>query len=223
MGDARIPTVSGTHLSHDALVAEQAEGSSYELRSLAPDQIELRNRLGAGARYDSDRAPREALTLARRGTAYFLRKLQELSDAELDDESAIPGRSRRYVVAEVGYQARWMAEAVEAVRVQSTAPQISEAGHRAQLERGESLPSRALRYLAWHATTHLNVEWRDLGDDDWDREIEVSGRTMNFRDSVWGRAELIWQRAIDLRNGGLWRDVPPEVRTRIAPELLHER
>lgn len=223
MGGASIPTTPALHPSLDELVFEQADQTSYELRSLAPDQIELRKRLGAGARYDSDGAPHEALTLARRGTAYFLRKLQELSDANLDENSAIPTRSRRYVVAEAGYQARWMAEAIEAVRVRSTVPQVSEAGRRAQLERAESLPSRALRYLAWHATTHLNVEWRDLGDEDWDREIEMVGRAMRIRDSVWARAELIWQRAIDLRNGGSLRDVPSEVRSRIAPELEHER
>jgi maleylpyruvate isomerase len=54
----------------------------------------LRERQGAGARYDSPIAPARDLLWARRGTAYFARKLNELSDSELDAPSRVAGWSR---------------------------------------------------------------------------------------------------------------------------------
>ena len=76
----------------------------------------LRARQGAGARYDAASAPAEDLLLARRGTAYFARKLGELSDAELDAPSLREDVRRRALIAQVGYHARALALAVAAAR-----------------------------------------------------------------------------------------------------------
>ncbi|MDN3722663.1 maleylpyruvate isomerase N-terminal domain-containing protein [Roseibium salinum] len=76
----------------------------------------LKLRQGSGARYDAAGAPARSLDWARRGTAYFARLLNDLSDAELDAPSALPGQSRRHVIARVGYQARLLGEAIAWVR-----------------------------------------------------------------------------------------------------------
>ncbi|HET7782728.1 MAG TPA: maleylpyruvate isomerase N-terminal domain-containing protein, partial [Arthrobacter sp.] len=67
------------------------------------------------ARHDqaTDPALLEALLQARRGTAFFARKLNELSDAELDGGTLLPGWTRRHVVAHVGYNARAIARLIE--------------------------------------------------------------------------------------------------------------
>src|SRR5277367_5455137 len=54
----------------------------------------LRERQGAGARYDAPTAPAADLLLARRGTAYFARQLNALSDIELDGPSALAKQTR---------------------------------------------------------------------------------------------------------------------------------
>src|SRR5690606_37166878 len=68
----------------------------------------------------TDPGLRAALLLARRGQAYFSRKLNELRKDELDAPSLVPGWTRRHVVAQVGYNARaltrlteWAATGVE--------------------------------------------------------------------------------------------------------------
>jgi hypothetical protein len=77
----------------------------------------LRVRQGSGARYDADGAPALELTLARRGTAYFARLLNNLRDAELYQPSAVPGWNRAHVVAAVAYHAKDITRIVEAARL----------------------------------------------------------------------------------------------------------
>ncbi|WP_440589840.1 maleylpyruvate isomerase N-terminal domain-containing protein [Pseudarthrobacter phenanthrenivorans] len=51
------------------------------------------------ARHDQTTDPvlLDGLLQARRGTAFFARKLNELTDADLDGDSLLPGWSRRHV------------------------------------------------------------------------------------------------------------------------------
>jgi maleylpyruvate isomerase len=72
----------------------------------------LRKRQGSGARYDASSAPARELDWARRGTAYFARLLNPLSDGDLDAPSAVQGFSRRHIVAHIGYHARVLSEIV---------------------------------------------------------------------------------------------------------------
>ena len=60
----------------------------------------------------TDPGLQEELLQARRGTAFFARKLNELTDAELDGDSLLPGWTRRHVTAHVGYNARAIARLV---------------------------------------------------------------------------------------------------------------
>ena len=53
------------------------------------------------------------LATVRQGTAFFGRNLDELSDAELDGDSLLPGWTRRHVVAHIGYNARAISRLIE--------------------------------------------------------------------------------------------------------------
>lgn len=172
----------------------------------------LRERLGKGARYDAAAAPARELAWARRGTAYFARKLNELTDDALDGPSLIPGQSRRHIAALVGYQARWLALAIEEART-GTAVEIPDiAGQADQIALGATLPTRALRNLFDHAEIHLNVEWRDLTDADWEKSVrDLDGDMVPVRDTAWQRARAIWVHAVDLDNGGSFVDFPADV------------
>ena len=117
-------------------------------------QDALRVRQGAGARYDADAAPHDDLLAARRNTAHFARVLNELHDSDLTD-------ARRRVIAEVSYDARAAATALEHLG-DTTEPYPLEQ----HIARGITLPARALRALFQHSEIHLNVTWRDLTDGD---------------------------------------------------------
>lgn len=179
----------------------------------------LRARQGAGARYDAAVAPATELGWARRGTAYFARKLRELPDEALLGPSLLPGWTRAHVVAHVGYNARALARFVESARTGAEVPMYESAEARAtEIELGATLPARALRNLFDHAEVHLNVEWRDLTDAQWD--AVVGG--VAVRDTPWMRAREVWIHAVDLDNGGSFLDFPADLLDRLLPELAAE-
>lgn len=171
-------------------------------------RAELRARQGAGARYDADTAPHDDLLLARRGTAYFARKLNELSDVDMDGPSAIEGTSRRKIIAQMSLEARQLALALKALHAPLIADELE---WRPDLALATTLPDRALRHLFEHAVKHLDVEWRDLPADLWEAAVVFDGFRGMTRDTALWRAKKIWQAALDLRNGARRVDIPKEL------------
>ena len=191
---------------------------------LEAERAALRQRQGAGARYDAANAPVRELSWARRGTAYFARLLNTLSDADLDAPSAIEGVPRREIVAHVGYHARALGEIIAWARQH---PGLS-LPVKASLETGDirrkaTQPARALRNLFAHAEIHLNVEWRDLDETQWDAVAEdAGGKRFAIRETPRMRARVIWLHALDLDAGGRLADVPPGLAEHMA-QLLPAR
>lgn len=178
-----------------------------------------------GARSDNVDDPELAasLLLARRGTAFFARKLNELSDAELNEPSLLPGWSRRHLVAHVGYNARalthlteWAASGVE------TPMYATPETRNEEIEYGATLSPLALRNLSDHAIVHLNVEWRDLPKEAWSHTVRTAqGRSVPVSETAWMRAREVWLHAIDLGNGASFDDLPAEFIDRLLPEVVN--
>lgn len=183
------------------------------MTSLDTGRAKLRERQGVGARYDAPGAPHEDLLLARRGTAYFARLLNNLDDAELDAPSAHAAASRRVIVAAIGLQARHMAEAVGWCRGEDTAPfSLGLDLDPDNVALAATLPACALRNLFTHAEVHLNVEWRDMTDADWERTVSAKdGSLLSLRALPILRARSLWQAAFDLRSGARRADLPPGI------------
>lgn len=176
--------------------------------SLQAARAALRGRQGLGARYDAPGAPARELDWVRRGTAYFARKLNELSDAELNGESRVPGWTRRHVIACVAYHARMLTRVIETARTGVVVSLYETPAQREEeIEDGATLPAGALRHLVAHADVHLNVEWRDLQTADWDRALPFRDPA-TARATPWMRARQVWLRALDLGNGADPRDFP---------------
>lgn len=186
--------------------------------SLEEARRALRERQGMGARYDCEDAPALDLSLARLGTAYFARKLNELTDAQLDMPSRVPRWSRRHLIADICYQARRLARLVEAARQGRTEERLDEP--EAQIEDvdfGASLPARALRNLFYHAQIHLNVEWRDLDAAGWRASVRsLRGDVVAISQTPMIRAEAIWIAAVNLGNGASARDFPQALVRRLG-------
>ncbi|MFP3460938.1 maleylpyruvate isomerase family mycothiol-dependent enzyme [Arthrobacter globiformis] len=175
------------------------------------------------ARHDraTDPGLQEELLQARRGTAFFARKLNELTDAELDGGSLLPGWTRRHVVAHVGYNARAIARLVEwaATGVETPMyPSVAVRDH--EIDFGATLPPIALRNLFDHSAVHLSVEWRDLPDRDWANEVKtIQGRTVPASETVWMRTREVWIHAVDLGNGAAFADIPEAVLERLLRDI----
>lgn len=167
------------------------------------------------ARHDQVDDPRLAASLltARRGTAYFARKLAELKDDDFDAPSLVPGWTRRHIIAHVGYNARALTRLLEWAATGVENPMYASAEQRLQeIEAGATLKPMALRHLVSHSNVHLNVEWRDLSPAAWQTQVRTAqGRTVPASETAWMRSREVWIHAVDLNNGGSFTDFPPDV------------
>jgi maleylpyruvate isomerase len=170
--------------------------------------------MGARTDHVSDPGLAAQLLLARRGQAFFARKLNELRDEEFAAPSRMPGWSRAHVIAHVGYHARAIARLIEGAAAGVEARMYdSPQQHAEEVSFGATLPVEALRNLVAHAAVHLDVEWRDLPEDAWPRPVVLDdGSVVAASETVRVRAREVWLRALDLRNGADITDLPAEIR-----------
>lgn len=175
------------------------------------------------ARHDQTTDPRlqEQLLQARRGTAFFARKLNELADTELDSGSLLPGWTRRHIVAHVGYNARAIARLIEWAATGVETPMYpSPEARNHEIEFGATLSPIALRNLFDHSAVHLNVEWRDLPADAWHHKVKTAqGRIVPAEETVWMRTREVWMHAVDLNNGATFSDIPAPVLERLLEDI----
>lgn len=190
------------------------------MNGLDQARADLRARQGSGARHDAPDAPAADLALARLGTAFFARKLNELTDDALYHPSAVAGWSRAHVVCDVAYHARAISRQVEAATAGLAVPPFCELAD--ELELGATLPPRALRHLFDHTAIHLNVVWRDLPAAGWQAVgAGKAGALRPLSNTPREQAHRLWTRAIHLGNGARPRDLPAEFRP-IGPFDLQE-
>lgn len=163
----------------------------------------------------------EGLLQARRGTAFFARKLNELTDADLDGDSLLPGWTRRHVTAHIGYNARAIARLIEWASTGIETPMYASTEARdREISFGATLPPIALRNLFDHSAVHLNVEWRDLPAEAWHHKVTTAqGRTVPAEETVWMRTREVWTHAVDLDNGATFNDIPAPVLERLLKDI----
>jgi maleylpyruvate isomerase len=180
--------------------------------SLDEARGELRARQGAGARYDAASASARELDWARRGTAYFTRLLNGLDEGQLDDASEIAGVPRRRIVAYIGLEGRLLAELVGRAALPQPEASAGPIPGVDALRSAVSLPTHALRNLFNHSAVHLDVEWRDLDEAQWQASVKCpTGENVVIAQTPLLRAISIWQAAGRLRVGARSGDVPIEL------------
>jgi len=170
----------------------------------------------------TDEELKAQLLLVRRGTAFWSRKVNELTDEELDGPSLLDGWSRRHVIAHVGYNARALTRLVQWATTGVETPMYSSpAARNEEIAYGATLPARALRHLNDHASVSLNVEWRDTPEAAWGHEVRTAqGRTVPATETLWMRNREVWIHAVDLDNGARFSDVPAEVLSRLLSDIV---
>jgi maleylpyruvate isomerase len=170
----------------------------------------------------TDPAITASLLLARRGQAYFSRRLNDLADADFDGPSLLAGWDRRHLIAHVGLNARAVTRLVEWAATGVETPMYSSPTARnEEIEFSATLPTQALRNLSDHAAIHLTVEWRDLPEEAWDHEVRTAqGRIVPVSETVWMRTREVWIHAVDLGNGGRFEDFPPELLDALLADVL---
>lgn len=174
-------------------------------------------------RHDLTTSPdlKSDLLTARRGTAFYSRHLENIDDTALDDESLLPGWSRRKLVAHVGYNARALTRLVHWANTGVETPMYESQDERnREINLGATLPAHALRHLHAHAAISLNVEWRDTPDAAWTNTVRTAqGRWIPLTKTVWMRIREVWIHAIDLASGAQFSDIPTDTLARLLRDI----
>ncbi|WP_181725412.1 maleylpyruvate isomerase family mycothiol-dependent enzyme [Nocardia gipuzkoensis] len=164
----------------------------------------------------------ERLLVARRGTAYFSQRLAELTDPDLDAPTALPGWTRRRLVAHVGYNAAALCRLLDWAATGVETPMYASSEQRAQeIAEGATLGAAALRNLFAHTVARLDEKWRHLPGAAWQAPVRTAqGRTVPAAETAWMRTREVWIHAVDLGNGGRFGDFPPVVLDSLLTDIV---
>ena len=161
------------------------------------------------------------LTTVRGGTEFFGRKLDEVSDAELDGDSLLPEWTRRHVVAHIGYNARAIARLIEWAGTGVETPMYESAEARNnEIAHGVALVPFELRDLYNLSAMQLHEAWRELPAMSWSHLVKAAlGRIVPASETVWMRTREVWVYGVDLNNGASFDDIPVDVLERILGDI----
>jgi maleylpyruvate isomerase len=161
------------------------------------------------------------LLLARRATAFFAHELNGLSNVDLDEDSLLPGWTRRHVIAHIAHNARGIVRLVTWARTGVETPMYaSNAARDRDIAEGAELDRNALRTLFDVSTVQLDAAWRRLPPEAWSNTVRTpSGREIPVSETVWMRNQELWVHTIDLATGAAFDDVPAEILERLLTNI----
>ncbi|KXO88475.1 maleylpyruvate isomerase [Tsukamurella pulmonis] len=164
----------------------------------------------------------DQLLIARRGTAHFARHLGGLTDAELDEPSALPGWSRRHLLAHVGYNAIALCRLMDWAVTGTRTPMYESAEQRArEIAEGATVNAGALRNLFDHSVARLDEKWRNAPPAAWSATVQTAqGRLVPAAETVWMRTREVWIHSVDLGTDARFADFPAEVCTTLIDDVV---
>ncbi len=147
------------------------------------------------------------------GTALLLRRLDELSDDELDAPTALEGWTRRHLLVHVGFNAQALSRLAAWARTGVRTPMYDSADQRAaEIEDGARWEPAQLRLFVVETARTLAADLAALPDDAWQREVVTAqGRTVPATEIPWMRTREVVVHAVDFSVGVDFDDVPDDV------------
>jgi maleylpyruvate isomerase len=156
------------------------------------------------------------------GTGLFLGVVDRLTDDQLSAPTALPGWTRRHVVAHVHRNAEalrrllgWAATGVEN-RMYASPGQRD-----ADIQATAGLPADELRALVHRSAGDLAADMDALPEAAWQHMvITAQGRTVPASEIPWMRVREVTVHAIDLEHGVGFADLPDELNAALAADAL---
>ncbi|WP_197379569.1 maleylpyruvate isomerase family mycothiol-dependent enzyme [Mycolicibacterium mengxianglii] len=164
----------------------------------------------------------ERLQIVRHGTSYFAQQLAELSDADLDDETLLPGWTRRHLIAHVSYNAAALCRLMDWALTGTETPMYASPEHRNQeIDEGATLNGGALRNLYDHTAARLDRKWCNFPPEAWFSEVRTAqGRTVPASETLWIRTREIWIHTVDLDGNRRYTDFPGIVLDSLLSDIV---
>ena len=169
--------------------------------------------------------PEQALAWMHDGTRRLLGDVAGLSDEAFDGPTALPGWSRRFLIAHLAANADALRNLVFWARTGEerrmyTSPEQREA----DIAAGAKLPA-ALRTWITSSSQALAADLGELGDGPaWEATvITAQGLRRSASEIPWMRCREVWIHAVDLRAGTAWGDLPADFLTALLDDVTSRR
>ena len=159
------------------------------------------------------------------GTALLLQQLEQLGDSDLDGPSALPGWTRRHLVAHLHFNAcalirlaSWADTGLEN-RMYSSPDQRA-----AEIVEGSRWDARSLRAAVSESASDLAKALDALSDRAWSAPVlTAQGRTVLASEIPWMRAREVMVHAVDLNTGVSFADLPGDFTLALLVEVVRKR
>jgi uncharacterized protein (TIGR03083 family) len=168
------------------------------------------------------------LTDARRwtrdGTTLFL-AAADLDEAALGAPSALPGWTRRHLLAHVAANAEALGNLVHWAATGEPTPMYSSPSDRAAgIERGTLLPDAELGAWLRAAAQALDDAMTKLSDEQWQAPVlTAQGRTVPATEVPWLRAREVYVHAVDLATGLSFAELPAGFCAALCDDVIAKR
>src|SRR5829696_9917339 len=156
------------------------------------------------------------------GERAVARALEQLTDDELRQSSALPGWTRAHVVAHLARNADALVNLCTWARTGVETPMYRSVEARdADIETSAAVPAGDLRADFTAATARLAEAVSVMPGDAWDRPIRTrQGKTIPAREIPWMRAKEVWVHGVDLDAGIDFADVPTDALAALVDDVL---
>ncbi|ONM48499.1 maleylpyruvate isomerase family mycothiol-dependent enzyme [Nocardia donostiensis] len=171
------------------------------------------------------RTHRDSLEWVEHGTKLFTAQLAELEEQEMAEPSALPGWTRKHLMAHVAANADALGNLVHWAETGERTPMYSSAEQRnADIEAGAKLSASQLTAWTNRATHTLAVAMNDLTEEQWRAEVVTAqGRTVPATEIPWLRAREVCVHAVDLGTGLTFADLAEEFLTALVTDIQAKR
>ncbi len=162
---------------------------------------------------------------AMRCTRVFLETVERLDDDEFDEPTALPGWTRRHVLAHVHSNAEALGRLLSWARTGIRTPMYASAEDRqGGIEAAAALPAPDLRAEVYQSAHLLLAGFHALPDEAWQAEVVTAqGRTVPASQVPWLRTRELAVHAVDLNAGTRFADLPVEVCVALVDDVARWR
>jgi uncharacterized protein (TIGR03083 family) len=169
--------------------------------------------------------PDQTLAWMHDGTRRLLADVAGLTDKALEAPTALPGWSRRYLLAHVAANADALRNLVHWARTGEERRMYASAAQRdADIAAGAALPADELRAWVSSSAQVLAADLGALTDAAWDAKvITAQGLTRSASEIPWMRDREVYIHAVDLAAGTTFADLPAGFLTALLDDVTGRR
>ncbi|MFI6179943.1 maleylpyruvate isomerase family mycothiol-dependent enzyme [Nonomuraea sp. NPDC051191] len=165
------------------------------------------------------------LAWADAGTALCASAIAGLSEEEYGAASALPGWTRRHVVAHLAANAEAIGNLVRWARTGEESPMYASPQERAAgIERGALLGAGELTRWFTESAATLGAAMAALPEQAWRAEVVTAqGRTVPASETPWMRAREVMVHTVDLATGLTFADLPGDFLRELRDDIRAKR